>query len=214
MEATTIRWLHISDLHMGCRGKEVWWQVRSEFKESIRKHFQPIDMILVTGDLTFSAQPKEFELFNTFLDELLGWLHAAGQGADPLVIAVPGNHDLAWPAERQLRNFRVLENLWNDPDHPDLRCLCEEFWSEHRATFFDPLFDAYTSWFEKNILPRFTNHSSVRYHCSHFPGDLSVFLDLPDRPPVTVVGLNSAWVQYTNGDFDRRIELFTQLTLS
>jgi hypothetical protein len=37
-----------------------------------------------------------------------------------------------------------------------------------------------------------------------------VFLDLPDRPPVTVVGLNSAWVQYTNGDFDRRIELFTQ----
>jgi hypothetical protein len=88
--------------------------------------------------------------------------------------------------------------------------LCEEFWSEHRATFFDPLFGAYTSWFEKNILPRFTSHSSVRYHCSHFPGDLSVFLDLPDRPPVTVVGLNSAWVHYTNGDFDRRIELFTQ----
>lgn len=127
MEATTIRWLHISDLHMGCRGKEVWWQVRSEFKESIRKHFQPIDMILVTGDLTFSAQPKEFELFNTFLDELLGWLHAAGQGADPLVIAVPGNHDLAWPAERQLRNFRVLENFWNDPTIPTYDAFAKNF---------------------------------------------------------------------------------------
>ena len=62
----------------------------------------------------------------------------------------------------------------------------------------------------KSILPRFTGRLGVAVRRSHFPGDLSVFLDLPDRPSVTVVGLNSAWVHYNKGDFDRRIELLTQ----
>ena len=111
----TIRWLHISDLHMGCRGEEVWWQVRSEFRDSIREHFQPVDMILVTGDLTYSATSDQFKLFDRFLEELLGWLREAGQETDPLVIPVPGNHDLCWPDKSQLRNFRFLENFWDRP---------------------------------------------------------------------------------------------------
>ncbi len=72
------------------------------------------------------------------------------------------------------------------------------------------MFGAYASWFEKRILPQFTSQSGVRLHRSHFPGDLSVFADFSDRPPVTVVGLNSAWVQYNKSDFHRKIELFTQ----
>ena len=86
MAPKTIRWLHLSDLHMGCRGMEIWWQARSEFRESIRERFQPIDMILVMGDLTFAAEPEQFDLFDKFLDELLGWLRQAGKEVDPVVI--------------------------------------------------------------------------------------------------------------------------------
>jgi hypothetical protein len=55
MAPQPIRWMHLSDLHMGCRGEEIWWQVRSEFRDSIEQYFRPIDMILLTGDVTFSA---------------------------------------------------------------------------------------------------------------------------------------------------------------
>ena len=70
MAPQPIRWMHLSDLHMGCRGTEIWWQVRSEFWDSIDQYFRPIDMILLTGDLTFSAQSEQFELLDRFLEEL------------------------------------------------------------------------------------------------------------------------------------------------
>jgi hypothetical protein len=88
--------------------------------------------------------------------------------------------------------------------------LQKRLWEARNAGFFEPLFGNYAHWFSESILPRLTGRLGVAVRPSHFPGDLSVFLDLPDRPPVTVVGLNSAWVQYNKGDFDRRIELFTQ----
>lgn len=209
MKPKTTRWLHISDLHIGCPGREVWWQVRSEFRESIRQHFRPIDLILITGDLTFSAQPEQFDLFDIFLGELLGWLKQAGQSEDPLIIPVPGNHDLVWPPKGKLRNFRMLDDFWNRLDEEDIAYFRDELWRDLNASFFKPLFRNYTSWLERSILPRIRDREGVTVHQSHFPGDLSVFVDVPD-PPLTVVGLNSAWVQYTKGNFLGSVGLFSE----
>lgn len=167
-------------------------------------------MILVTGDLTYSASPEQFVLFDAFLEELFLCLKDAGQETDPLVIPVPGNHDLAWPDKKKLRNYRVLDNFGRDPSHQDIAVFRDELWQDRDASLLEPLFGSYTAWLEKSILPRLKGPSGVVVRRSHFPGDLSVFADLPDRPPLAVVGLNSAWIQYTSGDFDRQIELFTE----
>lgn len=210
MAPNPIRWLHLSDLHMGCRGTEIWWQVRSEFKDSINQHFRPIDLILLTGDLTFSAQPTQFELVDRFLDDLLGWLREAGQQSDPLVIPVPGNHDLVHLDDLDITNFYNLDNFWKDPDHRFMKSLPKGLWEERNAAYFDPLFGNYVGWLDRSVLRHLAGRQSVVVQRSHFPGDISVQVHLRERPPATIVGLNSAWVQYTEGDFDRRIEIFTQ----
>ena len=30
-----VRWLHLSDLHAGCRGEELWWQVLEELRDGV-----------------------------------------------------------------------------------------------------------------------------------------------------------------------------------
>ncbi len=210
----TLRWLHLSDLHRGCKGEEVWWQTLSEFRDSIRENYPrcgPIDLILVTGDLAFKGAPDEYAAFDRFLDELRGWLREAGQAVDPLVIPVPGNHDLVRPEGRNRSNLSVLKSFWSNPDDEDLLAFKDAIWKEKDVSAFDPLFKNYSHWLNESVLPvlrRRLGEDAV--HCSHFPGDLSVRLDLPGRPPATVVGLNSAWMQYTGEDFERKIELFTQ----
>ena len=70
--ARPIRWLHLSDLHLGCRGKELWWQVETELARDVRamveKRGAGPDLILFSGDLTFKGDKKEFELVERFLD--------------------------------------------------------------------------------------------------------------------------------------------------
>lgn len=54
----TIRWLHLSDLHLGCPGQALWWQAQHEFERGVRagveRHGIP-NLVLWTGDLTFSG---------------------------------------------------------------------------------------------------------------------------------------------------------------
>ncbi len=209
----TIRWLHISDIHMGCRGEEIWRQVRDEFKHSIaeNKDRLPIDLILVTGDITYQGAPEQFEMFDTFLNDLRGWLNDAGQATDPLVIPVPGNHDLVRPSGGARRAFRILDKFADDPGDEDILDLGDELWRPPQdAGFFSPLFGNYIEWLENSILPHMDSRSEVSFHPSHFPGDLSVHIQLEGKPSLSVVGLNSAWMQYGEGDYKGRIELFTQ----
>ena len=105
-----MRWLHFSDLHLGCRGEEHWWQLESVLEPSVRHwvgKLGPPDLLLLTGDLTFRGAAAEFAQVDRFLAQLLGWL--TEEGGDPLVLAVPGNHDLARPNGRELAARRFLE---------------------------------------------------------------------------------------------------------
>jgi len=102
-----IRWLHLSDLHLGCRGEDLWWQVQEELEKSIRsmaERLGPPDLLLFSGDLTFQGKKDEFKRIDRFLDTLLSWLDS-----EPLVVAVPGNHDLQRPQGLAALPYRVLE---------------------------------------------------------------------------------------------------------
>ena len=87
-----IRWLHLSDLHLGCRGEVLWAQVQEEFERSIREHAEKLgmpDLILLTGDLTFRGSEEQFGQVDDLLEVLRGWLlEATGSTQLPLVAPI------------------------------------------------------------------------------------------------------------------------------
>jgi 3',5'-cyclic AMP phosphodiesterase CpdA len=99
MPARPIRWLHLSDLHLGCRGEDLWWQMQEEWEGSVRAmagRLGPPDLLLLSGDLANRGTAAEYAKVDRLLDTVLGWLReAAPGGPDPLVVAVPGNHEVA-----------------------------------------------------------------------------------------------------------------------
>ncbi|MCP4594200.1 MAG: SUMF1/EgtB/PvdO family nonheme iron enzyme [bacterium] len=204
-----VRWLHLSDLHLGCRGTELWWQVGEDFRRSVQEmtaRLGPPDLVLISGDLTNRGRAEEFDSADRFLDALCSWLVEAGGGTTPLIIPVPGNHDLIRPQGVAALAFRVLDTYCESTDNPDVRLLDETFWDHRDASFIEPLFKNYSAWLRRRIVPEL-KRPGVTIHRSHFPGDLCVEIEIEDAFPLCIVGLNSAWLQYRDGDFVGRLAL-------
>lgn len=207
--AAPLRWLHLSDLHVGCRGEAAWWQMLDEFWRSVDAHLEVAeapDLILLTGDLTYQGTRAEFERLTKFLQRLFTHLPRAADGLPPLVVAVPGNHDLQRPAGRDALQYRILRDYDQGTDDPDVKLLRQTLWDERDASLVRPLFANYLAWSEEVIRPQ-SIRPGVNLHSSFFPGDLFLQLDLPGRFPLALVGLNSAWLQYQGGDFAGKLAL-------
>ena len=155
-----VRWLHLSDLHLGCEGRGLWWQVENEFAESVRelvrKEGAP-HLILLTGDIANRGKKEEYTSANDFLDALLGWIRAECGEPEPVVLVVPGNHDLVRPEGFAAFPYRVLDRYEAGNDDPDVAQLTKSLWqakltdrSKAAREFFDPLFGPYRKWFEKS----------------------------------------------------------------
>jgi formylglycine-generating enzyme required for sulfatase activity len=208
LAARPIRWLHLSDLHVGCRGEAAYHQVLAELEPSIKAWTSKLgapDLVLLSGDLAFRGEAGEFDRVSAFLDRLLGWLRSTDSQSAPLIVPVPGNHDLARPAGRGAFAFRVFDLLERGRDDPDVELLENELWTQRDASFIAPLFENYVAWQRTKILPELAQHARV--HASHFPGDLSVEVHPPGAFPLFIVGLNSAWTQYRAGDFEKKLVL-------
>ena len=128
-----LRWLHLSDLHLGCRGEALWRLVQQELEPSVREMAGRLgspDLILLSGDLTNRGAKKEFELVDRFLDRLLGWLGKEGGEAEPLLLAVPGNHDLVRPDGVKAILYRPLDRYHLGLDDEDVRIVAEQLWGK------------------------------------------------------------------------------------
>ncbi|MBI2570944.1 MAG: metallophosphoesterase [Candidatus Schekmanbacteria bacterium] len=107
--------LHLSDLHAG--SPDAWWcrpagpygrEIRYEpatheaIIEALMSLTPPVDRldaIVVSGDFANRAEPQEFEA----AEELLRGLRDAAERCfctKPLLVLVPGNHDVSWAADR------------------------------------------------------------------------------------------------------------------
>ncbi len=189
-----LRWLHLSDLHLGCPGRSRWWTVHDRFEHHLRGMVTELgapDVVLLTGDLTYGATREQYNEVDALLDSLASWC-----GSAPIVIAVPGNHDVQPP--RKVRTFHFLRELHRGRDDPAVAELLDELWTDHDASFIEPLFTEYSAWLERRVLVQ--GSERVRVTKSHFPGDLMIELDLPGVVPARFVGLNTAWCQYTGAD--------------
>jgi len=205
-----LHWLHLSDIHMGCRGTALWWQVRNELRDSLKKQIEKIghspDLILITGDLAFKGAKKEYVQFDSFLEDLKDWLSKTGAKKDLLILPVPGNHDFKRPTGQRAYQYKILDG-YNSDDDPLVKDFKKRLWSgKNTPTFIKNSFNEYTKWFDRTIKPQFdgTSHEA---HFSRIPGDCCVEVNFDNHLPLIVVGLNSAWMQYTGGDFKKRLEL-------
>lgn len=207
---TAYRWLHLTDIHFGARGKAQWLQVVDDFERSLVEWLPriggPVDLVLVTGDLTNRALKPEFDGVSAFFDRTLRKI-AEQQGVEPLLIAVPGNHDLVRPRDDDLLDYAAYDRYVEVGD-PQGRRLHERLWNASNPDRVATLFAEYGRWMHAYMLPKLAARApAVRVHQSFFPGDLTVTLMLPERYPLAIIGLNSAWLQYQGGDFEGKLAL-------
>jgi predicted MPP superfamily phosphohydrolase len=117
-------WLHLSDLHCGMRGYVwLWPRIEQQFLADLTALYEragPWDFVLMTGDLTAKGMPDEFRAVDAFLKRLWAHLATLSPSSAPVLLAVPGNHDLVrpsvTPASQTLREWaaagRVPPEFW------------------------------------------------------------------------------------------------------
>ncbi len=232
-----LRWLHLSDLHAGGPGAALHHEMIDELADEITtmaKRVGPPDLIFFTGDLAYHGVAEEYAQVDDLLGRIHRWLAATHPDAPaPLLFAVPGNHDLARPQGRKAREYHILPD-YDDGNAPGIRELRDELWKQRDVSFISELFNDFMAWQRERVIaplqaaehslasapeptplssPARSSGDSVAdparvctVYPSFFPGDLSVVVER-DGVRLALVGLNSAWLQYSGGDFQGRLHI-------
>ncbi|KYF77977.1 hypothetical protein BE17_45290 [Sorangium cellulosum] len=195
----SLGWLHLTDLHQGMGGTSWLWPnvMGALFDDLARLHdlCGPWDLVLFTGDLTQRGSRDEFEKLDATLDRL--WRRFDQLGSQPRLITVPGNHDLERPRS-DLDPYVLALSQWHE--RPRLRDhVLDEKSGRAYLDFLAQVFKTYTDWVD-----------SCRWHVRDgrkagvLPGDSSYSLSLHGLE-LGVIGLNSAFLQLTGGDYQERL---------
>lgn len=190
--SSSIRVLHIADLQLGARSEAEVAQVVAEFLESRARwpaEFEHVDLVVISGDVTNTGSKAEFERASRVLERVL----AAVPGAR--VVAVPGNHDVRRPDDDAAVAYMPFDAYDEGEASRHVKTLRRQLWENRQPTLVQRLFREYAAWFREFVRPRLSG-PGVTLHESFFPGDLRVDLALPGKPPLALVGLNSAWRGY------------------
>jgi formylglycine-generating enzyme required for sulfatase activity len=191
---SAIRWLQVADLHLGARSPAEVDLLLAELVDSLARRpagFATIDLLLVSGDLTRTGSKAEFAAATRVLERILAALPGA------LIIPVPGNHDVRRPDDDAALAYGSFDDYDKGEADRHVKTLRRQLWEDSKPSkLVERLFGAYQAWFADFVRPCFAGRTGVVLHESVFPGDLRVELALPGKPPMTVVGLNSAWRGY------------------
>ncbi|MCX7070785.1 MAG: metallophosphoesterase [Gammaproteobacteria bacterium] len=106
--------IHLSDIHV--KSEQDWiLQESARIASSIFVAARSADAIVlaVTGDLTFSATTKQFEIVEKFLRSISGAIEAEAKRPVAIVL-VPGNHDCTLSAVDELRDI-AIEHILKNP---------------------------------------------------------------------------------------------------
>jgi predicted phosphodiesterase len=204
----SFNWLHLSDLHFGQHGQAPHWpNVLEAFwkdLDTLHEKSGPWDAVLFTGDLVQSGSETEFKELE---DKVLGplWVHLAKLGSKtPVLLAVPGNHDLVRPEpEKPKAALRLIlqKNAFGE--------IAEEFWSDPSCEYREIVsvaFANYQAWSKKNI-----RNNGVTLNPGILPGDFaaSISIQKDDCEPlkIGIAGINTTFLQLAKGDYNRRLVL-------
>ena len=91
-EHAVLRWLHLTDLHVGHSNESQTTALRSLVASiSNVAGTTPFDLVLLTGDLAYSGRPEEYAALTS---QLIEPLRQTSLFANAQFAATPGNHDL------------------------------------------------------------------------------------------------------------------------
>ena len=191
-------WLHLTDLHRGMAEQRwLWPSVKEIFFEDLKRLHDkcgPWDLVLFTGDLTQRGSVEEFQEVNELLGQL--WERFGKLGSKPKLLVVPGNHDLVRPNEKKPA-VRLLKQ-WND--YQDIQ---KEFWDDEESDYrriVTEAFKNYVAWWDKQP------YKAKGLTPGILPGDFSVSIE-KDGVRLGIVGLNTAFLQLTDGDYESKLAL-------
>jgi hypothetical protein len=193
-----ITFLHLTDLHFNtnsnigmARQEWLWPNVRELFFRDLDRLHRLTgdwDLVLFTGDLAQSGTVEDYAAFDHAVLARL-WREFDRLGCNPVLLAVPGNHDLKWPNQSS-GTVRALRSWPNDEG---LRNL---FWAndtnEYRQLMRD-VFHPYTDWWE-----RIPYRGPIRIQSGLLPGEFSASYE-KDGLRLGIVGLNSTFLQLGGG---------------
>ncbi len=178
-------WLHLSDLHLGVHGSRLFQaEYRESFEQDLRRlHARsgPWDLILISGDLTLTGSPREFELLSSALGSLWDLLRKLGSEASLLV--VPGNHDIQRGPDPSVPDLGVRHRALEA--RKALRGASPSKVGQALWKGFAPFNDWFSTW-------RHTHPSSQlqAFRPGLLPGDFAATVALKGLT-VGIVGLNS-----------------------
>ena len=188
-----LRWLHLTDLHVGSTIPASWQGMLANLDEDLAKTQRyaggPFDLVLFTGDLVQRGNSDEYLKLDEVLDDFWGVLKK--HGSNPVLLAVPGNHDLVRPAEH-LSAGRAIVRWKDEPDFPEI------FWDNTKGREYRDVvtnaFGPYSEWI-KRWRDRYPLPSWIKIREEgKIPGDFAATIDR-DGIKLGVIGLNSTFLQ-------------------
>jgi 3',5'-cyclic AMP phosphodiesterase CpdA len=207
-------WLHLTDLHCGMAEQGWLWQnVREQlFADLAYLHplVGPWDLILFTGDLTDRGTRKQFDELDTRLTELLAWISERQDGRRPILLAVPGNHDLQRDKAKSVARGEGLAQLqdWSGGSN-----IQRTFWENDKSSgrkTINGAFGEYCAWWERTILPQLGSNGLTVLTRGLLPGDFSATIENANGCHLGVLGMNTAFLQLTAGDYASKLALHTR----
>ncbi|WLQ16817.1 metallophosphoesterase [Hahella aquimaris] len=192
--------LHLSDLHWGhSQFTYNWPKVREKLIKDLplllkKYSLSNIDIVLFTGDLTNHGTREHFEGFQGCIDDLWRQLDLR----DAKLLAIPGNHDLERnPQGHKDSDELALKRSWE--------FIKEHFWenqNDPRRTYVENRFSNYRDWW-KNCPQRAEVEDGILI------GDFAATVK-KDGINFGFLGLNTAFLQLTGGDFEGKLDFGLQ----
>nr|WP_227027784.1 metallophosphoesterase [Corallococcus soli] len=181
-----MNWLHLSDLHLGTQGSRL---LRPEYRQAfeldlrnLHEQTGPWDVVFISGDLTLTGSLQEFQLLDATLRSL--WDYLRSLGSDPVLFAVPGDHDAWNSASFNLSMWMLEDNAWSSM-HGAFKVSNEGQLARDASKAFAPFTDWFGSWRHEHL-----SHRLESFKKGLLPGDFVATL-VKNKLRIGVVGLNS-----------------------
>lgn len=183
---TSFNWLHLTDFHQVIKEQNGGSsRVKKRFFEDLNRlheKSEPWDLVLFTGDLTQEGSAEEFEKLDQLLEQL--WAKFQEWGSSPKLLAIPGNHDLVRPNEKEPA-VRLLKR-WSEE-----REVQREFWEDAESCYRRVIAEAfanYMAWWKRQ------RWKPEHLKAGILPGDFSATIE-KNSAKLGILGLNTSFLQ-------------------